>query len=71
MANSFSVETFRTTKETRDDIKRRGGGKTAWASAWVVRFRKEGTRQCVEGGGSSRRVAAMRAAEFAVAEGWF
>lgn len=39
--------------------------------AYRVRFWNEATQEYVEGGGSSVRVAAMRAAEAAVERGWF
>ena len=79
MAKSIAVETFRPSKEQRREARRKSASQSTslvrysspWASAWVVRFWDEASQSYVEGGGSSRRVAAMRAAEAAVEKGWF
>jgi hypothetical protein len=67
------VESFRVDKSTRAKARAGALQDPAWRSAWVVRFVRttEKGNEAVLGGGSSLRVAAMRAAEAAVAEGWF
>jgi hypothetical protein len=68
----IEVEVFKQSKQQRAQAK-----DATWNSAFVVRMvqlidpaaRVFGAH--VEGGGSSKRVAAARAAEAAVKEGWF
>jgi hypothetical protein len=72
MPTIIHVETFKNTAETRLAA-REGRVPRIWTSAWVVRFRRDlgNVSEAVAGGGSSQRVAAMRAAEAAVEKGWF
>jgi hypothetical protein len=72
MQTIIHVETFKNTAETRLAA-REGRVPRVWTNAWVVRFRRDlgNVSDAVLGGGSSQRVAAMRAAEAAVEKGWF
>jgi hypothetical protein len=70
MSVAIHVETFKVPPKTRA-LARKGEVSREWRSAYVVRFYNEKTAECALGGGSSRRVASMRAAEAAEAKGWF
>jgi hypothetical protein len=70
MKAEIVVESYRSTKFSREQAKR-GDIPPIWKNAWVVRFHRPESATEVWGAGSSQRVAAMRAAEAAVKEGWF
>jgi hypothetical protein len=71
MTTQIIVSTFKNTPQGRASYREAYGRHHPWAQSYIARFLQVSTGKTVEGGGSSHRVAAMRAAENAVSEGWF